>query len=97
MTCYIAFPNYPAAAMPALPDGWMDVSRKGDHSPCYATANGVLVWIGAPPPDTACNGYIRFLVQRDGEIMFSTNRWEYVLSRIAAHETGAAAWRNGWI
>jgi hypothetical protein len=97
MPCYTAFPDYPLHAMPALPDGWADVSRQGDFCPCYATSTGVRVWIGAPPPATECHGYIRFLVERDGETMFATPRWEYVLSRIAAYETGAAAWRNGWI
>lgn len=87
----------PYSDIPVLPNGWIDVSREGDRFACYATANGVRVTIAPPPPATECHGYIRFLVQRDGEIMFSTNRWEYVLSRIAAHETGAAAWRNGWI
>ena len=39
----------PYSDMPALPAGWTDVS---DSSPCYASATGVRVWIGAPPPAT---------------------------------------------
>jgi hypothetical protein len=80
--------------MPELPAGWTDVS---DSSPCYASTTGVRVWIGPPPPATECHGYIRFRVERDGETMFATPRWSYVVSRITAYETGAAAWRNGWI
>lgn len=51
MSCYREFPDYPAAAMPALPDGWTDVSWHNDVCPCYARASGnVVIWIDYPDP-----------------------------------------------
>ena len=83
MTCYLAFPNYPAIEMPELPLGWHDASSHQDRGPRYTRDDGrVTVYIGWPAPPTECNGYMRFLVHCDGDV-FSTNRWEYVLSRAA--------------
>lgn len=83
MTCYIAFPDYPAAAMPELPLGWYDASWRQDVCPCYARDDGaVLIWIDYPnPSDREYYNTRRFRVMRfgDDDIMAETDHWDKAL------------------
>jgi hypothetical protein len=62
MTCYREFPDFPAAAMPALPAGWIDTSWHNDVCPSYTSPAGSVVWINYPDPaDRDCADDARFL------------------------------------
>jgi len=86
MTCYLAFPDYPAAAMPALPDGWTDVSWRHDTCPCYARASGnVVIWIDYPDvDDREFANTKRFRVVAYDDHVDETDDWEEALAIAAA-------------
>jgi hypothetical protein len=84
MTCYIAFPNYPAAAMPVLPMGWHDASWRHDACPRYTRDDGrVSIWMDYPDAaDRAFQGYPRFAVvidDNDGAV-YGTDDWTDALA-----------------
>jgi hypothetical protein len=88
MSCYIAFPDYPAAAMPALPDGWTDVSWRHDTCPCYARASGnVVIWIDYPDVDDrefANTKRFRVVAYDDPDHVDETDDWAEALAIAAA-------------
>lgn len=64
MTYATEFPDFPAAAMPAVPDGFADRSWRNEPCPCFIhEASGIVLWIDYP-----ANGELRdcarFVVQR---------------------------------
>jgi hypothetical protein len=88
MPCYLAFPDYPVAAMPTLPDGWEDVSWRQDVCPCYARASGnVVIWIDYPDPsDREYHNTKRFRVVAydDPDHVDETDSWEMALAIASA-------------
>ncbi len=93
MTYRTEFPDYPAADMPALPEGFEDTSWHNDACPSYSNAH-FLVWIDyLDPAQREHEGkYQRFNVRSmkdgseitgDGGLM--TDDWNAVLSYLASH------------
>jgi len=84
MPCYLAFPDYPAAAMPALPDGWHDASWKQDACPRYTRDDGrVCIWIDYPDvADREFSGNSRYTVTIEGvdEPSHHTDDWADALA-----------------
>ena len=84
MPCYLAFPDYPLHAMPALPLGWHDASWRHDACPRYTRNDGrVSIWIDYPDAaDREFAGYPRFAVvidDNDGAV-YGTNDWTDALA-----------------
>ena len=84
MTCYEEFPDYPATAMPTLPQGWRDVSWRQDVCPCYARDdNAVMVWIDYPDKsDREYYNTRRYRVMRplDDDILGETDTWDMAMA-----------------
>lgn len=81
MTCYIEFPDYPANAMPALPDGWYDSSWHNDTCPSY-TRGDERATILIDYPDAADREFscqARFVVMVD-DVTSETDDWNEALA-----------------
>jgi len=88
MLCYREFPDYPAAAMPPLPDGWHDLSWHNDTCPRYMRDDGrVCIWIDYPDDDAReFHGFPRFAVvidDNDGAV-YGTDDWTDALAVASA-------------
>lgn len=57
MTYATAFPDYPAHAIPVLPDGWRDNSWRNDACPCFHhDESGVVLWCDYPAQEDREHG-----------------------------------------
>lgn len=83
------FPNYPASAMPTLPEGFVDQSWRNDTCPSFIHATaGLLLWVDYPdmtrrelsgPRFTLCN------LTHDnecGEVVAVAEHWISMLDEI---------------
>ena len=51
MTYQTEFPDFPASAMPAMPDGFADRSWHNETCPCFIhEATGLVIWVEYPSP-----------------------------------------------
>ncbi len=61
------FPDYPAEAMPAIPDGFTDRSWRNEPCPCFIhEASGLVLWVDFPDPKARHYGTpsARYVLQR---------------------------------
>lgn len=85
------FPDYDGATLPAIPDGWTDISWRNDDCPSWDAGNGVSVYIDyADPAQREWPENERFTVIRDAWREYRTEDWAEAL-RIAAECVKALA------
>lgn len=65
MTYQTEFPDFPAEAMPAIPEGFVDRSWHNDACPCLIhEASGMIIWVGQPAPEEREWDGARIIVER---------------------------------
>lgn len=84
------FPEYPAADMPVLPEGFEDISWGQDACPCiHSDSLNLQVWIDfTNPDDREFQGAKRFIVVdvKAGADAIETDDWNDVMAFIAKHK-----------
>lgn len=89
------FPDYPADDMPAIPEGWEDISWRNDACPNFVNYKlGVALFIDYANPDfREFPEYPRFLaypVYEDGTpasdkpAIFESEEWDLMLNKLSA-------------
>lgn len=93
MTFRTEFPDFDAATLPVIPEGWTDASWHNDTCPCFNANNGKIVFIDYA--DTSLREWPegpRFTVQADPEVadhndvLFDSDDWNDVLAFVAKSE-----------
>jgi hypothetical protein len=92
MSYLTEFPDFDAATMPAIPEGWTDTSWHNDTCPSFNTGKGHIVFIDFA--DIALREiqeeYPRFTVRADpdhansDDELLSTDDWAAVLALVDA-------------
>jgi hypothetical protein len=73
------FPDYPAADMPTMPEGFTDQSWHNDTCPCWARGD-LVIWCDYV--DTAKREWDdgpRFVVARLHDVLFTSDDWADVI------------------
>lgn len=104
MTFQTEFPDFPADAMPTIPEGFTDRSWRNDACPCFIhEESGLVLWIDWPMADLRSWDGGRFLVERclerdpeagwqmgEMEQCFESDDWSTVLRSLPNFTGGAA-------
>ncbi|MCB0252141.1 MAG: hypothetical protein KDI55_00245 [Anaerolineae bacterium] len=86
-----AFPSYPIADLPQIPDAWIDASWKNDACPSFNTPNGLQVFVDFKDPSKREMPEIsdRFFVCLchdkfgSNDVIFTTDEWMGVIHFVA--------------
>lgn len=102
MSYLTEFPDFDAATMPAIPDGWTDRSWHNDGCPFFVhEASGVGLWIERADAAERENGGARFTAIQmtantehgwqhgDDVVLFETDDWAVVLRSLPAFTASA--------
>lgn len=93
MTYATAFPDYPAASMPAVPVGFYDGSYRNDVCPRFISDDDrVSIWVDYPDPDAReyclMRQYRVTLATIDDDIVLETDDWAEVVEAAAMLANG---------
>lgn len=95
MSFLIEFPDYPAAEMPAIPDGWKDISWHNDACPSF-DAYGYHVFVDyADPAKREFPDTMRFVVMDEDEesgeqvCRVESDDWAHVVAFITSEARDA--------
>lgn len=82
------FPDFPADTMPAIPEGWADVSWHNDTCPSFETRNGLTVFVDYA--DASLREFPeapRFSIQQtfSRDDMMASDDFDAILAFVAAH------------
>lgn len=83
----IHFPTYPAADLPPLPHGWVDLSWRNDLCPCYAPSvdSELRLWLDFPnPADREFPEAARFSLHDGEAVLWQGDDWADALRRAYA-------------
>jgi hypothetical protein len=101
MTYAIEFPDFPAADLPVIPDGFADESWHNDAMPCFAS-DTFRIWIDyTDETKREYQGGTRFAVCRlsdadnGADAFLQTNEWREVLRAIYADVLSELAANDG--
>jgi hypothetical protein len=94
MSIATEFPGYDLATLPAIPVHWADESWHNDTCPCWATENGLRVFVDfADPADREVSETTRFSVHTADdsmEVVHEGDDWSAVLAFVEAFGTPPA-------
>jgi hypothetical protein len=84
-----AFPDFPYADMPAIPETWEDISWRNEMCPQFDTKRGCVVFVDfADPAQREFPECCRFTAHTDNdarEPLFETDDWQAVLNFVITH------------
>lgn len=78
----LAFPEYDTATLPAIPEGWEDISWRNDVCPSWQINDDYVIFIDFPAMEDREMGIEdRFRIAKTDnyDLAFSSNNWDDVL------------------